>query len=74
MRVVVDAYGGDNAPLEIVKGAALASNEYGVDITLTGNKTEIDDISAEIGTKNVEYVNKSAQKAVFSTTSCAFFI
>ena len=24
MRVVVDAFGGDNAPLEIVKGAALA--------------------------------------------------
>ena len=31
MRVVVDAYGGDNAPLEIVKGAALASNELNVD-------------------------------------------
>ena len=24
MRVVIDAFGGDNAPLEIVKGAALA--------------------------------------------------
>lgn len=44
MRVVIDAYGGDNAPLEIVKGAALASNELGVDVTLTGNKTEIEKI------------------------------
>ncbi|MBQ3052608.1 MAG: phosphate acyltransferase PlsX [Clostridia bacterium] len=44
MRVVIDAYGGDNAPLEIVKGAALASQELGVDITLTGNKSEIQQI------------------------------
>ena len=29
MRVVVDAFGGDNAPLEIVKGAAAASAEWG---------------------------------------------
>ena len=47
MRVVIDAYGGDNAPLEIVKGAAFASNEYGVDITLTGNKEEIEKIISE---------------------------
>ena len=29
MRIVVDAYGGDNAPLEIIKGAADASNQFG---------------------------------------------
>lgn len=44
MRVVVDAYGGDNAPLEIVKGASLASAELKVDITLTGKKAEIEKI------------------------------
>lgn len=53
MRVVVDAFGGDNAPLEIIKGAAAAYAEYGVDITLTGDKTEIEkvisDNSLEIG-------------------------
>ena len=47
MRVVVDAYGGDNAPLEIVKGASLASNELNVEITLTGNKNEIESIINE---------------------------
>lgn len=47
MRVVVDAFGGDNAPLEIVKGASLASNELNVDITLTGNKAEIERIIKE---------------------------
>ena len=40
MRIIVDAYGGDNAPLEIVKGAAIASKENCCDITLTGNKNE----------------------------------
>ena len=47
MRIVIDAYGGDNAPLEIVKGASLASNEYGCEITLTGNETEINSIISE---------------------------
>lgn len=44
MRVVVDAFGGDNAPLEIVKGAALSVKELGVDITLVGNKNKIDKV------------------------------
>ena len=41
MRIVVDAFGGDNAPEEIVKGAAIASNEQKIDITLTGDETKI---------------------------------
>ena len=47
MRIAVDAFGGDNAPLEIVKGAAQASAEYSVEITLTGDKDEILRIIAE---------------------------
>ena len=47
MRVVIDAFGGDNAPLEIVKGAAVASNEFGCEITLSGNKNEIERIIKE---------------------------
>ena len=34
MRIVVDAFGGDNAPLEIIKGSALAEKEYGAEIIL----------------------------------------
>ena len=41
MRVIVDAFGGDNAPLEIVKGAALAVAEYGHTVILTGKEEEI---------------------------------
>ena len=47
MRVVVDAFGGDNAPTEIVKGASLASNEYSAEITLTGKEETIKKIIAE---------------------------
>lgn len=41
MRIVVDAYGGDNAPLEIVKGASEASLQFNTPITLTGKESEI---------------------------------
>ena len=36
MRIAVDAMGGDHAPAEIVKGASLAADEYGLDISLVG--------------------------------------
>lgn len=47
MRIVIDAFGGDNAPTEIIKGAAAASKEYRVDITLTGNRSVIERCIAE---------------------------
>lgn len=51
MRVVVDAFGGDNAPTEIIKGASLASLEYNTEITLTGNEDTIKRIITENGLK-----------------------
>ncbi len=47
MRIVVDAFGGDNAPLEIVKGASIASIENEIEITLTGNKRLIEKVIDE---------------------------
>lgn len=41
MKIIVDAFGGDNAPLEILKGAVLAKREYGVDILFTGDGEKI---------------------------------
>jgi phosphate acyltransferase len=41
MRIAIDAMGGDHAPAEIVKGAALAAALYGVDITLVGDEKTI---------------------------------
>lgn len=42
MKIIVDAFGGDNAPLEIIKGCIDAKKELGVDIMLTGKKEEIE--------------------------------
>lgn len=42
MKIIVDAFGGDNAPLEVLKGAQLAAHEYGVEILLAGDRSEIE--------------------------------
>ncbi len=42
MKVVVDAMGGDQAPGEVVRGAVLASGEYGIPVILTGRGKEIE--------------------------------
>ncbi len=59
MKIAVDAFGGDNAPLEIIKGAALAVMEYGVQIILTGDENIIKDVAQKngISLNNVEIVH-----------------
>ncbi|MGN0499281.1 MAG: phosphate acyltransferase PlsX [Acutalibacteraceae bacterium] len=47
MKIIIDAFGGDNAPLEIIKGARMAKDEYGVDILLTGSESKIRSVAAE---------------------------
>jgi len=41
MRIAVDAMGGDYAPAEIVKGAALGARAHGVDVVLVGDELSI---------------------------------
>ena len=59
IRVAVDAFGGDNAPLEIIKGSALAEKEYGVHIILCGDENTINQCIKEHNIKfdNLEIVN-----------------
>lgn len=39
MNIIVDAMGGDNAPLEIIKGAMLAVDEFNIDkLILVGDE------------------------------------
>lgn len=47
MRIIIDAMGGDNAPKEIVKGAALATKNYNHEIVLVGNKPQIEELLKE---------------------------
>ena len=47
MRVIVDAFGGDHAPLEILKGCEMAARELEVEITLTGNEDIIEKVAKD---------------------------
>ena len=44
MTIYVDVMGGDHAPLETIKGAYLAAQEFGVALTLVGKVDVISDI------------------------------
>lgn len=63
MKIIVDAFGGDHAPLEIIKGAMLAVEEYNVDIILVGNKNKISECIEKnnIILKNTEIVNAESE-------------
>ena len=41
MKILIDAMGGDNAPLEIVKGAVQGGRRFGVEIALLGDEDAI---------------------------------
>lgn len=47
MKIIVDAFGGDNAPLEIMKGCAAAVKGLGIDIMLVGREQEIRRVASE---------------------------
>jgi len=53
VKIIVDAMGGDNAPLEIVKGALQGRARWGVDIVLTGDAAQILRALEECGEKTV---------------------
>ena len=57
MKILVDAFGGDNAPLEILKGCVLSLEKYdNLDITLVGNKSIIEETAVKnnIELKSIE--------------------
>ena len=49
MKIIADAFGGDNAPLEIIKGCLDTQKAYGVEILLVGDTKKIQACAAENG-------------------------
>lgn len=49
MKIIVDAFGGDNAPLEVLKGCQRAVQELGVNIILTGSRDKIEKCAYDNG-------------------------
>ena len=60
MRIAVDAFGGDNAPLASIKGAELAYKEYGYEIVLVGKREEINKVAFE---NNIDLTNITIEEA-----------
>ncbi len=63
MNIIIDAMSGDKAPDEILKGAFLALDQYGHNITLVGNSEIINRFSSEngldISRREISVVNAS---------------
>ncbi len=59
MRIIVDAFGGDNAPLSVIEGAAMAKKEYSADIVLVGKEETIKEVADKnsISLDGIEIVN-----------------
>lgn len=49
MKIVIDGFGGDNAPDEVLKGAALAVKELGIDIAVTGDEKTLEERMKALG-------------------------
>lgn len=47
MKIILDGFGGDNSPAEVLKGAALAVREYGVAVAVAGAVDKLKDCAAE---------------------------
>ena len=49
MRIIVDGFGGDNAPLEVLKGCVQATDGLGVEITVVGDEDKLRKCAEENG-------------------------
>lgn len=58
MKIILDAFGGDNAPLAALDGAQQAVKEYGVEIIAVGDIEKMKKVCDEnnISTENIEFL------------------
>ncbi len=59
MKIIIDIYGGDNAPIAPLKGAAMAIKDLGVEIIAVGNEKEMLEICEKegISTEGMTFVD-----------------
>ena len=78
MKVIVDAFGGDNAPLEVIKGCARAVSELGVNVVLTGSRNKIEKCAAENGISlsgiEMHRTSRSSMKAALRSSTQMMFL
>lgn len=58
MKIVIDGFGGDNAPDEVLKGAALAVEQLGIEVAVTGEPDKLKERMSALGIsdKGIELV------------------
>lgn len=64
ITVAMDAFGGDNAPDEVIKGAALAVKEYGVNIVLCGDEKQVNERIKALGVSTQNITVKNADGVI----------
>ena len=59
MKIAIDGFGGDNAPLDVLLGAAMAVKEYGINIAVTGDEEKLRALMKEhnISDEKIEIIN-----------------
>ncbi len=59
MKIIIDVMSGDHAPLELLKGAVMAADEYRVPIAVVGDREIIEQTAAEnnVSLENIEIVH-----------------
>lgn len=59
MKIIVDAFGGDNSPLAVIQGSADAVKDLGVNIVLSGNENTIKKVAKDnnISLTGIDIIN-----------------
>lgn len=64
MKIVIDGFGGDNAPDEVLKGAALAVKDLGIEVAVTGDIETLKQRMEALGISDNGIVLVSAQGVI----------
>lgn len=69
MRIAVDAYGGDNAPLEVVKGCTKAARELDAEIVLCGKEAELTELLKQYDYPKEKLFVRNAEEVITNEDS-----
>lgn len=64
MKIIYDVFGGDNAPLEIIKGAIMAKDKLDIDVILVGDEDIIKESLVELNEDIKEYTIINAKSKI----------
>lgn len=64
IKIALDAFGGDNAPDEVIKGAEQAVKEYGVEVILCGDEKQVNERIKALGVSANGITVKNAEGVI----------